>query len=604
MADQLSPTAAAARPLAEDKSVSETDRGCVFFNFGDAYALRLLVSVYSLRRFYDGPITTFLARDAAGARLQDQLEQLGSDVVFVDEFSKSWDRHRLFLESPYTATLAFDSDLIFLAPIDGLWEPLEREGVLVTRFHPAPYGVDGAPGRPGWANRMALLEGVRGLVDADTYTEAVRRLLDERIDVNVGVMGIARPRGEAFLADLSDGMKRGQSSRIVLLDEMLTVALLPKHRHFLADEKWNCPADEFFRRTNLADARVIHYFADGCRVHGMRLGRNPATWAGRKWYAVYHEAGKHLDLKRWERGDPTFSGRLRRLFANGAGHALYLVRQEIRGKRYRLRKRGDRITRRLLRVVYLPPRQAALTVLGKLGYRVKIDSPARATVVILSYKRMNNIAAIVRSAMLCDFVDRIVVCNNNPDVDLQPYLTMRDARLQLIQQGRRRWPSYRYDVAREHPSDYYICIDDDVFPTPWQLKRMFVSLLADPDSPVGNTGQTYDARTGVLLEERHSLWSWRDQTRPVDVLLQIYVFTRKHLEKYFELLRAIGVDNEEVHSSEDVIISFTGSKRPTLKDVGEVFECATTRDPGVATHKQAGFHAFRYELYHRLSEVR
>lgn len=590
--------------------VSETvlpagSRGCLFFNFGGAYALRLLVSIFSLRRVYDGPIRVVLARNGSvSARLQEQLEQLDCDVVVLDRVSKSHDRHRLFRESPYTTTLVFDSDLLFVEPIDELWDPLEREGVLLTRFFPAPYGVDGSSIHPGWSNRMALLEGVRGLVEADTYTEAARRLLEDRIDINVGVMGISVPQGEAFLSDWSERMERGRSARIKLLDEMLVVALASKHRHYLAEEKWNCPADEFFRRTNLAQARVIHYFADGFRVHGIRLGRNPATWAGKKWYAAYRQAGQSLELGAWERTDPTFSGPLRRLFANGTGHALRLIQGKAMATLLSARKHAERFAREFLRRYFLPVRQALLATLFKLGYRVSLDAPAKATVIILSYKRAKNIPAIVRNALLCEFVNRIVVCNNNPDVELVSYLPMRDARLELVQQDRRRWPSYRYELARKYHSDYYICIDDDYFPSPWQLKKLFVALLSDPGSPVGSAGQVYDSGAGTLRGARRKLWSWRNQTRYVDVILQIYVFTRNHLEKYFDLLRAIGVENEAVHSSEDVILSFAGTKRPLLMDVREICECATSRDAAIATHRQEGFDAYRHDLYQRLRQVR
>lgn len=304
-----------------------SERGCVFFNFGDAYALRLLVSVFSLRRVYTGPVTVLLAHDTAGEALRAQLEGLDCEVVFVDRVSRSWDRHRFFHESTYEATLVFDSDLIFLAPIDELWAPLERDGLLVTRFHPDPNGVDGSPGSPGWGNRSGELDQIRDLVDPEALEATTRRLLEERIDVNVGVMGVARPRGDAFLADWSARMERGNGAGIQLLDELLVVALLSQHRHALVDEAWNCPADEFFRRTNLADARVIHYFADGHRVHGLRLGRNRSTWAGKRWYEVYEQAALELDLRRWRYLDPTFQRPASRFVAAGTRAARSAVRR-------------------------------------------------------------------------------------------------------------------------------------------------------------------------------------------------------------------------------------------------------------------------------------
>jgi len=181
------------------------------------------------------------------------------------------------------------------------------------------------------------LERVRELVDPETYRTAVRRLLEERIDVNVGVMGVARPNGDVFLTDWSRRMERANGTRIPLLDEMLVVALLAQHRHALVDEAWNCPADEYFRRTNLADARIIHYFADGHRVHGFRLGRNRATWAGKRWYEIHRQADRELDLRRWRLLDPTFQRPAGRVVSAGS-RTVRSVSRRTADLRLRLRR--------------------------------------------------------------------------------------------------------------------------------------------------------------------------------------------------------------------------------------------------------------------------
>jgi hypothetical protein len=567
------------------------ERGCVFFNFGSHYALRLLVALSSLRHFYSGPVTTFVARDEAGIALAPELERLDSRVTFVDSLSKSADKHRLFLDSPYRTTLAFDSDVLFVEPIDELWEPLEREGVLVTRFFPAPDGYGG----PGQWSRVELLKGVRNLVDRETYAEALRRMRDERIDVNIGVMGISRPRGDAFLADWAERIERGRGQGSLLLDEMLVVALLPKHRHFLADEEWNCPADEFFRRTNLGDARVIHYFADGTSVHGIRIGRNPATWAGRGWYAAYADARRELNLAVWESSDPTFARRY--VLAETRRKAIARVWAWCGRHRYLF-------PRRLLRRCVFPLQEQLQSALFRARYRVPLRAAAKATVIVLSYKRMANIHRIVRNALLCGFVDRVIVSNNNPDEDLTPFVPIRDARLELVQQKTHRGPSYRYDLARDYPSRYYICIDDDVFPTPWQLRRLFATLLRNPDSPVGSAGEIWDSTNARLMTIRCGLWPWRrDRVQPVDVLAQVHAFTDEHLAKYFGLLDAIGLDNASIHSSEDVVISFAGRTRPRLQAVGHVFECPSSYDAQIATHRREGFFQFRHDLFDRLAEA-
>ena len=571
------------------------DRGCLFFNAGTAYVLRLLVAIFSLRRFYEGPITVVLVDGETDERLVAQLEELGCEVAVQGEVSKSWDRHRLFLESPYATTLVFDSDLLFLDSIEPLWAPLEREGVLVTRFSISPYGVGGSPDRPGWSNRLALLEGVRPLIEPETWEKATRRLVDERIDVNVGVMGISRPRGDAFLTDWSERMERGRASRIDLMDEMLVVALLADHRHELAEEAWNCPADEFFRTTNLADANVIHYFADSHLLLGSRLGRNPATWAGQKWIEAHDDCARHLDLHRWRWKDPTYPGVAGRLVARGVGATRFRAR--VRAGRV-LGGVRSRVSARLRERTRFRPQNAWWALRRRLGLPVRLGTRDRATVIILSYKRMENIRQIVDNALLCGFVERVIVCNNNPDVDLAPRLmTITDDRLELLQQDRRRWPSHRYDIARTIDSDYFICIDDDVFPTPRQLRKLFVTLLRDPDVPVGSAGERYDPAQAAFTRTTPG-------ARRVDLLMHTYVFTRRHLDRYFELLDELGLANEEVHSSEDVILSFTGPDRPATAAVGRVRECPSCRDREIATHQQDGFEPFRLELFHRLSEQR
>lgn len=286
------------------------DRGCVFFNFRSGYALRLLVAIHSLRKHYVGPVTVLAVPDADSDALKRELDKLDVTTTWLDSLTKSCDRHMLFLHSPYRSTLSFDSDLIFLAAIDPLWEGLEQKGVLATRFYAAPYGLDGTPEKPG--GRMCLLPGIRELLGPELYDGAVRRITRDFTDVNIGVMGISSPKGDGFLEDLATLIERGRHQSITLLDEFAVLSLLDRHAHFLADEMWNCPADEFFRRTNLRDAKIIHYFAEGASYRGLQIGRNRNTWAGLKWFDAYESATRDLDLPQWVARDPLFTGRKRR----------------------------------------------------------------------------------------------------------------------------------------------------------------------------------------------------------------------------------------------------------------------------------------------------
>lgn len=302
---------------------SEPRRGCIFYNFGVTHILQLLVSIHSLRRHYKGPITVFVEPADTNRELRVDLKILDADVVEMEGLSRSLDRHRVLRASPYETTLSFDSDLIFLGNIEALWEPLEKKGVLVTQFYPPPYGIDGTRENPGEISRFEHFETVKELLCPDLFERTIERLVSQRIDLNIGVLGICRPRGNGFMEAWEHHMEKGRGQGIPILDELLVCALVNNHPHHLAGEIWNCPADEHFRRTNISDAKVIHYFADGHCISGVhRMGRNYNTWAGRKWYQAYVEATATLDLERWKMLDDLFDDRAEQTPQNRAGNEL------------------------------------------------------------------------------------------------------------------------------------------------------------------------------------------------------------------------------------------------------------------------------------------
>ena len=310
--------------------VRQEGRGIVIFHFGYAYALRLLVCLYTLRKHYAGAVTVFLRDDKAGRELHPIIESLGIKVERKQGFSRSFDRHRVFLESPYASTISIDSDTIFQGPIDELWEPLERAGALLTRFRAYPCGIEGTPERRGWGDRVGALDGVKSLLAPQDYSAAFERLVVQGIDVNIGLMGFSRPTGDAFLLDWADHMERGRDLKAFIMDEILVSALHGRHRCELVDDRWNCPANEFHRLTNITDARMIHYFSDGGRMFGAKVGRNASSLAGRTWLKAYAEANQHLDLRRWRKYDPYFDGPLKivgKFVANQPHALMYTLRR-------------------------------------------------------------------------------------------------------------------------------------------------------------------------------------------------------------------------------------------------------------------------------------
>ncbi len=248
---------------------------------------------------------------------------------------------------------------------------------------------------------------------------------------------------------------------------------------------------------------------------------------------------------------------------------------------------------RTLQATRLELRQRWWQLRNACGWRERWSGTETLNVVLLSYRRMENLRYIVDSLLLCDFVERIVLSNNNPAVRMEQFVSSRDSRLQIINQPRRCYPSIRYQLAMQLSGQYFLAIDDDLFLTPRQIRKLFQRLLEHPSVPHGAAAEDIEVRDGKIVS-RNVSWG---KTRETDVILWAYAFTRQHLHRYFTLLNRLGMSEDEVKTSEDVIISFTGDGRPYCEDLGTLFCCDSATDAAIATWMQEGFLQERGRLY-------
>ena len=550
------------------RGLPSAPRGCVFYAFGAGFMLRLLVAVHSLRRHYAGPIAVVFAGKEQGAQPLELLRELGCEIAWVDALSQSRHRQLIFRGSPYDATLSLDVDMIFRSSIDPLWAPLEEKGLLVTRFHPEPFGVGGTAARPGWGDRVGMLSGIRGLLGDALYATVRRRMLDEHIDVNIGVFGIARPNGDAFLDDFCARMDRGHGSRMILLDELLVSALIDEHPHHLAEERWNCPADRYFRRSQLEDAAIVHYFADGHAVAGTHLGRNPATPAGRLWFEALEAASRDLALDPWIAADRTLADHVARARAASASP----------------------VTGQPAVSPAAPTAQRAPAAAGKGSH-----DRSGATVVLMSYRRPQNIDRILQAVVQCEFVREIILSNNNPEVRMADHLRVQDDRLRIIEQPQRCYPAIRFELSREASCHWMIAIDDDIFPSPDQIRALYDALRTEPRIPHGFGGQWFRLNAG-----RPRIQAVENRNLAVEALVWIFAYSQDHLRRYFELLASADLDTERLRFNEDVPLSFAGTAMARAHYVGPITFCDSASEPGVAYHTESGFMRQRYALVARM----
>lgn len=236
----------------------------------------------------------------------------------------------------------------------------------------------------------------------------------------------------------------------------------------------------------------------------------------------------------------------------------------------------------------------------RLGYRCRHAGSERLTVILPSYARPGNVDLILSAVVACDFVSEIIITNNNPAIRLEDHLHVADPRIQLVRQPRQTPASIRFDLSREAREPWILAIDDDVFPSPEQVRAIFRHLLSRPEQVHGYGGEVWGDPPSKAT---YRTVTWPRGTQPVDTLMWAFAYTRAHVEEYFQLLEKLGIENLELKSSEDVPLSFAGEGSALIHGVGLFCRCPSESDPAVATWLRPGFFQHRLELVARCREL-
>jgi len=247
---------------------------------------------------------------------------------------------------------------------------------------------------------------------------------------------------------------------------------------------------------------------------------------------------------------------------------------------------------KVLTPVVLKYRSALWLLRRQLNLRESVPGNEKLCVVLLSYKRMRNMCHIVDSLLLCDFVHEIILSNNNPEVRMEDFMRIRDPRLRIINQSVRCLPNKRYELARDLDADYFLCIDDDLFLTPGQVRKLFMALIENPAVPHGVIGQDFL----IDGEKIHPCKRLCRKSRETDVIMWAYAFTREHLVRYFRLLDQLNIDSADL-LSDDMFISFSGKGRARCENLGNMLRCGSSDDEDKAIWMERGFFEQRCRLY-------
>jgi hypothetical protein len=210
-----------------------------------------------------------------------------------------------------------------------------------------------------------------------------------------------------------------------------------------------------------------------------------------------------------------------------------------------------------------------------------IPDNKQCTVILLSHNRPQNLPLLVNGALKNAFVRKVVVSNSNRTVRIADWVKSRDPRLVMVDEVKPTRPGYRFVLAVQETGDYFLSVDDDIFLTPQQWAKYFQCLLANEAVAHGLTGNLY--KPGSASSNGSPFHHVSGENTEVDVLIGAYAFTRRQLDRLFELARRLDLgDVTNLANGEDVLLSFAGERRPQIHDVGNVFCCASTSLEGVA----------------------
>jgi len=131
----------------------------------------------------------------------------------------------------------------------------------------------------------------------------------------------------------------------------------------------------------------------------------------------------------------------------------------------------------------------------------------------------------------------------------------------------------------------------------------FGQLLVDEQCPHEIIGQVYHPGTTSSNGSRFHHVAGRETK--VDVLIGAYAFTSQHLKRVFELAAKIGIlDLSQVRNGEDILLSFSGTKRPRIHAIRPMLQCASTSLPGVALWKSdEQFWTERISVFEKVREI-
>lgn len=251
--------------------------GVLYMLQGHKHAAQLVVSLYSLRKHYDGPVHIAAGDETAWKTVQYLLAENSLAPLTISQWQAATRRTtgktgagyankcRMYDLSPFEHTIFLDADTLIANPIDDLWT--ENDEVKLTWF--ADWVTTGAKiaGRiKGWRH-----------ICPDEYEYMSQHKCPA---INTGVLGFSRQCGKF----MQHWRETTEKNICFICDEIAAQLIFIRHPHCIMDDRWNFSPQYSSPTRNGQEKkiRIYHY-------HGKQHCKPSKSDGYKTWIPVYEE---------------------------------------------------------------------------------------------------------------------------------------------------------------------------------------------------------------------------------------------------------------------------------------------------------------------------
>jgi len=258
--------------------------GIIYYNFGTKCLPRLLVSVNSLRKHFNGSVCII----SSGEESKDICQRISKEyscefkeiVSDINEIKHHYffEKSRMHIYTPFEKTFFIDSDTVIIKDPSDIFEIIEENDFVVPKFS-------------NWTTKTKRIQKRLShwrTIDNELVEETISK---NSPSVNVGTYGFKKD--SEFMKNWFDFTIKIPNA--ILPEESSCHLLLNRYKGIVIDRKYNCSCK--FDNPFIEDTRIIHYHGKKhCKIVDGEIKYNGELWK-KEWKEVFKK--NSCGVKEW-----------------------------------------------------------------------------------------------------------------------------------------------------------------------------------------------------------------------------------------------------------------------------------------------------------------